>query len=280
MNVLITGIHGFLGKELFKRLRGFTTVAGLARENGVFNGFKVYSSKNLDEVNFNPEYIVHCHASVSSGTDQAATLNLFDSNVFLTERICKQFPDAKAIYISSVSIYDQGMGFITEISPNCPRTDYALSKLWGERIVRRQRQSAILRLSSMYGCGMKPNTIISNYVRQALSTGQIEVWGDGSRLQNYVHVSDVVGYIEALIRNFDKLDKKTFLGVNSNESSNFELAEIIAGMTGARINLVNEDASASFSYNNSYTTEKLGFKPIVSFKEGLEKYIECERKRF
>jgi hypothetical protein len=46
---------------------------------------------------------------------------------------------------------------------------------------------------------MKENTLIPNYINQGLIKKEIEVWGNGSRLQNYIHVNDVVNVIELII---------------------------------------------------------------------------------
>ena len=132
----------------------------------------------------------------------------------------------------------------------------------------------------MYGNGMKENTIIPNYINQALSNSVIEVWGNGSRKQNYIHVSDVVKYLEAIIENFESNNKTIFLGVSKTEHSNFELSKIISNHTKAKVECVNEDYSTSYMYNNNFTTETLGFEPQVSFNEAIINYIECQKKQY
>lgn len=60
-------------------------------------------------------------------------------------------------------------------------------------------KNVILRISSLYGEGMKENTLISNYCDKALENKCIEVWVTGSRKQNYIHVANVVELLEKII---------------------------------------------------------------------------------
>ncbi|MEH6769958.1 NAD(P)-dependent oxidoreductase [Maribacter arcticus] len=279
MNILITGINGFLGSYVYKHFKNGNVIKGIARSSNKLGDVEIYSSDQLLKINFVPDVVIMCHAAVSSGNDSVLNNQLYDSNVAFTKSVSDKFKSSKLIYLSTVSIYDNTQ-LIKENSKINPKSEYAISKLWGENIILNYEKAIVLRISSMYGNGMKENTIIPNYINQALSNSVIEVWGNGSRKQNYIHVSDVVKYLEAIIENFESNNKTIFLGVSKTEHSNFELSKIISNHTKAKVEFVNEDYSTSYMYNNNFTTETLGFEPQVSFNEAIINYIECQKKQY
>ncbi|WP_289037848.1 NAD(P)-dependent oxidoreductase [uncultured Zobellia sp.] len=278
MNILITGINGFLGRRILHFFKNSYSIKGIGTKSQKIEDVEVFSSKNLDEISFTPDYIIMCHAAISSGIEKASIKDLFEVNVNLTKQILEKFEDSRIIYISSVSVYQDSKKVILENSEIYPKSSYAISKFWAEQIVHNYKNSIILRVASMYGENMKANTIIPNYVKQALHNNEIQVWGDGSRTQNYIHVTDVVKYIYEIFKGFDKFNKRIFLGVSENEHTNLELATIIADILKVNISFVQEDHSLSYSYDNTYTRNMLKLNTEIPFKDGIEKYITWRKK--
>jgi len=279
MKILITGINGFLGRNLIKSLKNHT-LFGLGTKEQIIENVVVYNSNSLEDLELDIDIVVICHAAVSSGNDVLKNNILFDVNVLLTEKITAKFKNAFFIYISTVSIYNTSTEVIFENSEINPQSNYALSKLWGEKIVAANEKSTILRVSSIYGVGMKENTLIPNYINQALVNQAIEVWGKGERFQNYVHVDDVSEYINQIINNKESLYGKVMLGISKNQYSNLQISEIISEITKAKIVFINEDNSKSFHYNNDLTTNLLHWTPKKDIKNELQKYIEWKQKGY
>lgn len=276
--IIVTGINGFLGSNVAKALKQNNEVKGIGRVADTSGETKIYSSSDLESIKMIPDVIVMCHAAVSSGNISSNSKALFDSNVLLTEKIIERFPSAKCIYISSVSVFSSTGNTVIENAPINPVTGYSVSKYWGELVSKQQAQSVIIRLSSLYGIQMKENTLIPNYVNQALKNNKIEVWGKGERKQNYFHVQDAVGLINAVIENAQR-NKEIYLGVDTQEYSNLEIAQIIASETNAAIAFTGTDASASVHYNNEVTRTSLSWAPSVSIATGLKEYIEWKKKQ-
>lgn len=279
MKILITGIAGFLGKNLIKTLNQHE-LFGLDIQEGIINGVSVFSANDLEIIDIQFDVLIICHAAVASGTTILSNNILFDVNIALTEKIVAKFKDAFVIYISTASIYDANLALIQENSVINPQSNYAISKLWSERIVLANAKSIIIRLSSLFGNGMKENTIIPNYVNQALSEGKIEVWGKGERMQNYIHVDEACEYIKLALENSQNLQGRILLVVSKKEYSNNDLAQIVAHETQAEIIYSNIDNSKSLRYNNDTTSELLGFKPQFSFEEQIQEYIKWKKKQF
>ena len=277
MKILITGISGFLGRNLISKLSEYE-LFGLDIQEEIVQGVTVFSSNTLEDLNLDIDIVIVCHAAVASGTTVLSNTLLYDVNVSLTEKIINKFKEAFIIYISTASIYDINLELIQEYSAINPQSNYAISKFWGERIIS-SNKSVIIRLSSLFGIGMKENTLIPNYINQALQNKVIQVWGKGERVQNYIHVSDVANLIYLIIQNQQKFLGKLLLGVSKNEYSNLQMAQIIAELTQSEIQFVNDDHSKSFCYNNNYTTNLLNWKPDINIKERVQNYIEWKQKK-
>ena len=278
MKILITGISGFLGRNLIKELHQHE-LFGLDIQEGFIDGIQVFSANDLEKIDERIDVLIICHAAVASGTTILSNDTLFQVNVSLTEKIVNKFNDAFVVYISTASIYDANIDIIEENSEINPQSNYAISKLWSERIVLAHAKSTCIRLSSLFGNGMKENTIIPNYVNQAISKGKINVWGKGERMQNYIHVDDACRYVHLSIENSEKIQGKTLLVVSKKEYSNNDLAQIVAQETQAEIIYSNIDNSKSLCYNNDITRKLLGFNSQISFEYQIQEYIKWKKEQ-
>jgi len=282
LRILITGVKGFLGSNLLASLRemGGYELYGLGTKEEFLEGIKVYTSKDLDSIGITPELIIMCHAAVASGNTILCSERLFESNVKLTERIVNKFQKSSIIYISTASVYNIKETVINEASSLNPQSDYSISKLWGERVLASNKKISIIRLSSLYGIGMKENTLIPNFINQAIKNNLIEIWGDGSRVQNYIHINDAVRLINCLIMKYDAYNGEILLGVSHIHYSNFEIAQIIASITKSDFCFVDKDDSNSLIYDNNYTMKLLGWKCEERIEEKLNEYIKWKKEEF
>lgn len=278
--ILISGINGFLASNLVALLKKEYTLYGIAKKAELVDGIEVFSSDRIEEIKIIPDFLIVCHAAVASGSIVLSNELLFEVNVGVTQRLVQKFREAKIIYVSSASIYDLDFNLIRENSTVNPKTDYAISKLWAEQIVAKTQNKVIIRVSSLFGLGMKENTIIPNYVNQALQNGIIEVWGKGERKQNYILVQDACMYIKKAIEKFELVNSQLLLVVSKTEYSNNELAQIIAEETNAKIVYINSDNSKSCSYDNSHTCKLLDWTPNPNFLAEIKKYINWKKRQF
>lgn len=278
--ILISGIKGFLGSNLFRFLKDDFQIYGIGSSTECWEGIEVFSSNEIDDVSIIPDFLILCHAAISSGQTSQSIELLFNVNVSITNKIIEKFIYSNIIYVSSVSIYDSNCSLINEKTINNPTTDYAVSKFWAENLVSRRLNTVICRLSSLYGKGMKENTIIPNYINQALRNDVIEVWGKGEREQNYIHIDDACGFIYAALNNFDSINGKLLLAVSEKEYSNNELAQIICSFTNSKIKYINSDNSKSLNYNNDFTCKLLCWNPKSNLIEEIKTYIKWKKEQY
>jgi UDP-glucose 4-epimerase len=276
-NSLVIGSNSFVGSILINCLKKTGNVVGIYHrqtdrlQDDVTN-LPLSELANL-HTDFDHIYIISAYIPEKQLTS-ITRQNMYDANIALVNRICEKFSSGKIIYCSSVSVYDVKNEPITETDSVGGLNEYGVSKLWGEHIVKRANNYAIVRCSSIFGPGMNTQTIMPMYIRQGLQ-GQITVWGNGERLQNYIHVLDVANFLTTAA-NYDK--NGTFLAVAENSLSNLDLANIIKSELNCQIVFANTDNSASFYYNNEYTKRTLNYTPQFSIRQGIKETIQWIKK--
>jgi nucleoside-diphosphate-sugar epimerase len=278
MKLLITGVYGFLGFYLAKKLSESHTVIGIYHSYiKKDNDSDISFFNDIELLTTVPDVIIMCHAAVSSGNHSISNQILYDTNVNFTQKLYIKYPHVKIIYISSVSIFGLNAELVTETSLDCPVSTYSISKLWAEKIILQNKNNYIIRFSSLYGNEIKENTLIPNYCNQALNNQIIDVWGDGTRKQNYIHIEDAISLIEKVIA-FDGIINFPILGVSNKEYSNLEIAQIVAKNCSAKINFKNKDNVVMFQYNNQLTQNTFNWQSEMEIGKGIAKYLEWKRK--
>lgn len=273
---IVIGANSFIGQCLIENLKDTAVVTGIYHKNTdklTAEGVQYIPYSELTSItkDFDDVYLLSASIHTSPQLDARSRSDLFKSNVEQVAEICSHFSDSKIVYSSSVSVYNPSEELITEASCPGATNEYGLSKYWGEKIIKKNSRYAIVRFPSVYGPGMKTNTIIPIYINQALQKRQITVWGDGARLQNYLHVTDAARYLMAAA-NLEEND--VFLAVSQNSVSNKALAGIIAAYTSADIAFTGTDITPSISYNNNYSRDRLGYTSSTSLEEGIKQMIK------
>ena len=105
----------------------------------------------------------------------------------------------------------------------------------------------------------------------------MEIWGQGNREQNFIHISDACNFLLKSIQNFDSVQGEILLCTSDKEHSNNTLAHFIANYTMSRIAYVNEDNSVSLNYNNELSCKLLNWEPKVNLESEIINYIEWKK---
>ena len=85
MNILITGIKGFIGSNLYQKLQTKHTIIGLGSKNEENIIPRIYTLESVNLIKDNIDIIICCHAAVSSGNIKIDNETLFKINVNVTE---------------------------------------------------------------------------------------------------------------------------------------------------------------------------------------------------
>src|SRR5690554_5805375 len=116
MTLLVTGVSGFLGQhtmeDLVCREQPVIAVNGPSGKPASFPSIPLYAWSQLSQMQEQPDAVISCHASVASGREMQGISELFQGNVISTDRVVNQFPAARHVYCSTVSVYEQGRGVV------------------------------------------------------------------------------------------------------------------------------------------------------------------------
>ncbi|MEH1008489.1 NAD(P)-dependent oxidoreductase [Winogradskyella sp. ECml5-4] len=276
---IVIGSNSFLGNILSKKIadKNLETLGVFHKNtNNLYEGINHIPISKLKNLKTDIDVVYIVSAFVPKPTEKVIKQKLFEVNQQLVADICKQFKNSKIVYCSSVSVYKSSEKKVNEESILSPKTLYGESKRLGEDIVKKHKDYAIVRISSMYGVNMKPTTFLPLIIKSALKNNQIKLYGNGKRQQNYIHVNDVADYLIAASY-YPKND--VFLAVNSMSISNIVVANTVKDfLENINIKFQGEDNSKSYFYDNTQTNSKLKLKPKKEFKIEVKNVIEWMKK--
>jgi UDP-glucose 4-epimerase len=259
--VLITGSRGFLGGYLKSLLHAESVeVIELQRPNAERKGHNVFFSvSELVNVYSGFDVIFHLAAFIPYAAMNKEDEQLQRVNVELTRELLFAFPQVRFVFASSVAVYGacRDQPIVVDSLP-IDANSYGFSKAAAEGLVRQMKSFAIVRFASIIGPGMKPVSMIPAMILQAKLSRKITVYGDGSRMQNYVDVRDAAVLLKLAAAATENI---LTLGVSTVEYSNLQVAKLIAHATGADVVLEGSDSTIGNRYDDRAMHEHLGFQP-------------------
>ena len=261
-------------------MRPYRTITGVYHNNtdNLAEGIRHFPLNKLEEEQGTYDEVFLLSAYITGGkATNSERQKMYSTNVKLVERVCSRFQKSRIIFSSTIMVYQARHEVINETSLEGYLNEYGISKLWGEKMVENCTNYAIVRPAFVYGIGMKPTPMIPSYIQQALHKNQIEVWGAGHRVQNYLHVKDAVGYLQSAAQN---TTNGKFLALGNDSLSNLQIAQLIAGVTNSSITYKGTDNTPSFYFNNSQTTALLTYTPKYNFAGEINNLIEWVQKKF
>lgn len=308
MVILVTGCAGFIGYNLCDRLltEGHKVV-GIDNLNDDYDislkekrisnlkSFRDFDFVKLDILNDGLwavlkhekiKYIVHL-ASKDNYYNFSEAINyssFLDTNVTGTSKILELahlFNVKKFVYASTYSVYgktkstvlNERVGVLKPISP------HGASKLAAEQVVHFVHNyygipSVVLRISSVYGPGMRPFTLIPKIIDRLHKNKTVEVFDNGMQ-RDYIFIDDVVEYI---IRSLKVRVKHQVLNISSGKSISIEdLGTMVGEIMGLKKNVefvkegkyFNRVFIKSIRINNERAKRILKYSPRVDLDQGL-----------
>jgi len=171
----------------------------------------------------------------------------------------------------------------TPLDPNCP---YAASKAAADLLVQSYYETygyhvTISRCSNNYGPYQYPEKLIPYFFRLASQDKPLPVYGDGLNVRDWLYVLDHCTAIDLILQNADAGAVYNIGG--HNEKTNLEVTRLILEFLGKPGNLVEyvEDRQAHdrrYAMDPSLIEADLGWKPSVTFEEGIGKTFEWYEK--
>lgn len=298
--ILITGGAGFLGSHLCDRFigEGYSVVA----MDNLITG----DLKNIEHLFPNPDfefyhhdvtkyihisgdldYILHFASPASPIDYLKIPIQTLKVGAMGTHN-CLGLAKAKCarILVASTSevygdplVHPQTEAYWGNVNPVGPRGVYDEAKRYLESITMAYHtfhkiETRIVRIFNTYGPRMRLNDgrALPAFIGQALRGEDITVFGDGSQTRSFCYVSDLVEGIYRLLLSDYTLPVN--IG-NPDEISLKDFAEEVLRLTGNKVKIVYrplpEDDPKQRRPDITKAKELLGWQPLVSRSEGLEK---------
>ena len=184
-------------------------------------------------------------------------------------------------------VHPQPESYWGHVNPIGPRGVYDEAKRYAEALTmayHRQQgvDTCIARIFNTYGPRMRPHDgrAIPTFLRQALASKPLTVFGDGSQTRSFCYVDDLIRGLRLLAASGEHLPVN--LG-NPHEMTLLELAETVIRVTGSRSEIVFEalpvDDPQVRQPNIARARELLGWEPEVDLEEWLYRTIGAHAPR-
>lgn len=209
-HVLITGATGFLGRHLVQFIseRPGLAVWGISKGGGQVGKVRVepVDLGSFEEVSAwregKPRFdtVFHLAAVVPKSFDSIQAEESFLTNVAMTKNalslaICDE---TAFIYASGTSVYgvNRSIPMTEEMIPR-PDNLYSLAKYVGEGLsevahIQHGIETTALRISAPYGPHQRIRTVINTFLRAALQSRELTLYGTGERVQDFTYISDIM----------------------------------------------------------------------------------------
>ncbi len=210
-------------------------------------------------------------------------------NMLGTAKRCR----AKILQASTSEIYGdpdvhpQPESYHGNVNPIGPRACYDEGKRAAETLFFDYKRSnglniRVVRIFNTYGPRMHPfdGRVVSNFIRQALKSQPITIFGDGAQSRSFCYVDDLIDGIIAMMQGSDDFPGPVNLG-NPDEFTIRELAEMVIEMVGGDSRLEFDDLPPDDPRQRkpdiTLARDRLDWQPKIKLREGLARTIDWFR---
>lgn len=236
----------------------------------------------VDELMKKHDYVVHFAAeshvdrSIEGGSEFVST-NVMGTQVLLDAARRNQIK--RFVHISTDEVYGSiDEGAWPEDHPLLPNSPYSASKAGSDLLVRAYHRThkldtIITRCSNNYGHYQFPEKVIPLFVTNILEGKKVPLYGQGLNVRDWLHVDDHCrGIALALVKG--RAGEIYNIG-GGTELTNLELTYKILEVMGVGEEVIEkvEDRKGHdlrYSVDITKISTELGYKPEVSFDEGLK----------
>ncbi len=188
------------------------------------------------------------------------------------------------VQVSTDEVYGSlgDTGEFSEDTPLAPNSPYAASKTAADLLVRAAVHThgfpgMITRCSNNYGPYQFPEKLIPLFISNALQHQPLPVYGDGTNVRDWIHVDDHCRGIAAVLRSGEPGDIFNFGG--RSELSNIGLTRRLLELLDRPETLIRfvpdrPGHDKRYAIDCSRAEKMLGWKPLVSFEEGLKSTVD------
>lgn len=279
------------------------------KPNYVFEKGDITRQEELDPLfsNYNFDAVIHLAAESHVDRSIMDPLAFVRTNVLGTANLlnlCRKYwdhnCDGKLFYhISTDEVYGSlgETGYFTEETAYDPRSPYSASKAGSDHLVSAYFHTyglpvVISNCSNNYGSHQFPEKLIPLAIHNIKDNKPVPVYGKGENIRDWLWVNDHAKAIDLIFHKGKKGETYNIGGFN--EWKNIDLINLLCGIMDKKLNRKTGTSSQLITFvkdraghdkryaiDASKLNKELGWKPSVTFEEGLEKtvdwYLENEK---
>ena len=192
----------------------------------------------------------------------------------------------RVVYVSTDEVYGSiETGSWTEESPLLPNSPYAASKAGGDLIARAYFRThrldvRVTRCSNNYGPYQHQEKLIPHFVTKLLRGEPVPLYGDGSNVREWLHVSDHCRAIQMVLENGRAGEVYNVGG--GNHRTNRQIADALAGLCQADPGLIKyvddrKGHDRRYSLDDTKIRQELGYEQLIPFEQGLAQTVAWYR---
>jgi dTDP-glucose 4,6-dehydratase len=242
------------------------------------------------------------HLAAESHVDRSITdpLAFVKTNVFGTmnllnaaKTIWKDNYDGKRFYhISTDEVYGSlgAEGLFAETTPYDPNSPYSASKASSDHFVRAYGETyglpyVITNCSNNYGPNHFPEKLVPLFIHNIINNKPLPVYGDGKYTRDWLYVIDHAIAIDLVFH--EGKNHETYNIGGFNEWQNIDLVKLLCQQMDIKLGRAVGESEKLITYvkdrpghdlryaiDASKINKELGWKPSVTFEQGLEKTID------
>ena len=221
-------------------------------------------------------------------TNVIGTMNLLNA---AKNQWKNNFGGKRFYHISTDEVYGSlgATGLFTEETPYDPNSPYSASKASSDHFVRAYGETyglpyVLTNCSNNYGSYHFPEKLIPLFINNIINNKSLPVYGDGNYTRDWLFVEDHAIAIDLVFH--EGKNHETYNIGGFNEWKNIDLVKLLckimdgklereAGTSEKLITYVKDRPGHDLRYaiDASKINKELGWKPSVTFEEGLEKTI-------
>jgi len=222
-------------------------------------------------------------------TNVIGTVNLLNA----AKEIWKDNLVNKLFYhISTDEVYGSlgETGLFTETTSYDPNSPYSASKASSDHFVRAFGETyglpfVITNCSNNYGPNHFPEKLIPLFINNILQNKPLPVYGDGNYTRDWLYVEDHAAAIDLVFHKGKKNETYNIGGFN--EWKNIDLVKLLCQLMDHKLNRKEGESEQLITYvkdrpghdlryaiDATKIHKELGWKPSVTFEQGLEKTID------
>lgn len=304
--MLVTGGAGFIGSCFVRYiLNKYSDYKVINLDALTYCG----NLENLKDIENNPNYefvhgnicdkelvqkiVADCDYVVNFAAESHVDNSIKSPEIFIETNIKGTLNLLQAVRNSNVERYLQVStdevygtldkdGYFYETTPLAPNSPYSASKAGADMLVRAYHNTyalpvLITRCSNNYGPYQYPEKLIPFFISKLQKGEKVPVYGDGLNVRDWLYVYDHCSAIDTVLHN-GRIGEVYNIG-GHNEKTNMEITKLILSAFGkdeSCIEFVQDRLGHDRRYaiSNDKISSELGWKPSVTFEEGIKMTID------